>query len=284
MNREETTTESLKCILTDAEKLDLGEKQAKDFAELQRLDDRLKEVSGQIKAQMKEVEARLKAASETIRNGYQYRDVDVLKVIDGEMVRYYRTDTGESYRERGVFASERQMVLEVTKASATETLERASQAPQDTAQEPVPVASGMLPEWSEDLPASLAEPQCSEVTASDLSPEDMVGEETTPEQPAEAPATGQEEIDQAWSNLCGSTSEPEKPAFDKDAQDFLDQATPGEKAAILDPVKTRAQILAETPIAPEAAAAQGIPVEPGTSSERPEPFSRRPRRRSIQQS
>ncbi len=269
MNREETTTESLKCILTDAEKLDLGEKQAKDFAELQRLDDRLKEVAGQIKAQMKEVEARLKATSETIRNGYQYRDVDVLKVIDGETVKYFRTDTGECYRERGVFASERQMVLEVTRESATETLERATTpAPQETA----PVASGLLPDWPQDLLATPAEPPCS-VTTGDLSLEDTIGEERVSEQPAESQDTAQDGIDQAWEELCQPVSKPE-PTFDKDAQAFLDKATPGEKAAILDPVKTRAELLAEPAVAPSE-------MEDGTTSESLGTFARRPRRRRI---
>ncbi|MDM7912559.1 MAG: hypothetical protein QUS09_05625, partial [Methanotrichaceae archaeon] len=144
--REETTIESLKCVLTDREKLELGEKQAKDFAELERLADRLKDVTSQIKSQMKEVEARLKATAETIRNGYQYRDVDVIKVIGFETVKYYRGDTGECYRERALMPSERQMVLEVTKGAATAAIEKAFE-------------------------------QTPPVTAKDLSPEDFEGEE-----------------------------------------------------------------------------------------------------------
>ena len=61
-------------------------------------------IAEQVRADlMKEVEARLKATSETIRNGYQYRDVEVTKKIDGEIAKYYRHDTGECYKERGIF-------------------------------------------------------------------------------------------------------------------------------------------------------------------------------------
>jgi hypothetical protein len=122
-------TESLKVTLTTEEKVNLGEQQAKDYSELLRLKDKLKEMSSQIKGQMEEVEARVKRISETIRNGYEYRDVEVRKVLDHEagMARYYREDTAECFRERPLRPSERQaeLAIEVTRETATEALEEA---------------------------------------------------------------------------------------------------------------------------------------------------------------
>ena len=112
-------TESLKVTLTNDEKITLGEQQAKDYSELLRLKDKLKEMSSQIKGQQEEVEARVKRISETIRNGYEYRDVEVRKVLDHDagLARYYREDTGECFRERPMRPSERQgeLSIEVTK-------------------------------------------------------------------------------------------------------------------------------------------------------------------------
>lgn len=116
---ESMATESLKVTLTIDEKANYGEQQAKALQELRQLDDRLEEVKGQIKGQQKELEARVNRISETIRNGYEYREVEVEKQLDLEagIAKFYRIDTGEIYRTRPLSKEERQgeMALEVGK-------------------------------------------------------------------------------------------------------------------------------------------------------------------------
>jgi len=273
--KEEVITESLKCILTDKERLELGDKQAKDIGELGRLEDQLKGVTGQIKAQQKEVEARLKATSETIRNGYQYRDVEVTKKIDGEIAKYYRHDTGECYKERGIFPSERQMILEVTRQSATAMLEAAQQRKESV--EPLTESTGEpqnqgqvegqagkdTPELVEGsrsetvdqssvvgvsvgsnegpVEVETVSAQGSVVTAKDLGPEDLVGDVDVPEH-----------------IIVGTI--PVAPAFDGEAKEFMDQATPLQRSIILDPVRTRDEMLASA----------GAAIVPQTETKEPE--------------
>jgi predicted transcriptional regulator len=112
-------TESLKVTLTIEERAAYGEQQAKALEELRALEDRLAQVKTQIKGQQTELDARINRISETIRNGYEYREVEVETVKDYDLAiaKFYRKDTGEMYRTRPLTKEERQgeLAIEVGK-------------------------------------------------------------------------------------------------------------------------------------------------------------------------
>ena len=70
------TKEYLKCILTDSEKLAVGEGLARAQQKLRSEQDRLKEVQTHIKAEIAKIEAEIGLTSGTLANGYEYRNVE----------------------------------------------------------------------------------------------------------------------------------------------------------------------------------------------------------------
>lgn len=70
------TSESLKCLLTQDEKLKLGDKVAQTVQRMRSKEDALQEVSSQIKAEIKACQAEMNADTTKLANGYEYRSVD----------------------------------------------------------------------------------------------------------------------------------------------------------------------------------------------------------------
>ena len=70
------TSESLKCLLTQDEKLKLGDKVAQTVQRMRSKEDTLQEVSSQIKAEIKACQAEMTADTTKLANGYDYRVVD----------------------------------------------------------------------------------------------------------------------------------------------------------------------------------------------------------------
>jgi hypothetical protein len=110
-------TESLKCILTDEEKQNLGTVMAEAVARINEAEAELKSFQTQIKSRIAADESTMVTCSEKIRTGYEFRRVECReeKDYDNEKVRYIRLDTYDTYRIRDMEASERQKDLPLEK-------------------------------------------------------------------------------------------------------------------------------------------------------------------------
>ena len=114
-NPRRSTTRSLPVILTARETQAFGERAAREVGAIGEAQDRLKEVSSQIKATIACHEAELRRVSQIVRQGYEYRHVDCEDVFDLETatVRTYRCDSGEAVDERPFTREERQGKLDL---------------------------------------------------------------------------------------------------------------------------------------------------------------------------
>jgi hypothetical protein len=100
-NRPTKETFSLKCMLTEEEKLKYGVEMSEAVSEKSRKEDDLKSVSTQFKAEIAGLNAKVGAIAEKIRSGSEYRNVECTIVYDWDRkVRtWIRKDTGEIYRD-----------------------------------------------------------------------------------------------------------------------------------------------------------------------------------------
>ena len=92
---------SLKCVLTEAEKLKYGAEMSEAVANLQRKEEELKSVSTQFKAEIASFEARIAALAEKIRSGSEYREVvcEITYDFKKKIRTWTRTDTKEKYKD-----------------------------------------------------------------------------------------------------------------------------------------------------------------------------------------
>ena len=110
-----TTNETrlLKCVLTDEEIAMAGQELARHLDELEVLDDKLKEVKADFKAQIEAKEAAAKVQRNLVRNKYDYRQVACIMVLNytvGTVV-VKRDDTNDIVVDRKMLAEEREMSM-----------------------------------------------------------------------------------------------------------------------------------------------------------------------------
>jgi hypothetical protein len=108
-----TTSEHrlLKYILTDEEVRVAGDTLARNLDELEVLDDKLKEIKADFKAQIEAKEAAAKVQRNLVRNKYDYRNIPctmVLNYTEGTVV-VMRNDTEQIVIDRKMSMEEKQM-------------------------------------------------------------------------------------------------------------------------------------------------------------------------------
>jgi len=109
----ERYNDSLKCILTDREKQELGAQMAEAVARCNEAEADLKSFSTQIKSKIAAEEAIISSCSEKIRSGYEFRRVECEKEKDYEhgIVICRRLDTYDLIKSREMAPEERQKKL-----------------------------------------------------------------------------------------------------------------------------------------------------------------------------
>ena len=114
-------TRLLKCKLTEAEIRDAGDTLARNLDELEVLEDKLKEVKADFKAQIEAKEAAARVQKNLVRNKYDYRQTPCTMVLDytEQTVKVTRDDTKEVVTERKMLAEEKQMDMGFDKDEKT---------------------------------------------------------------------------------------------------------------------------------------------------------------------
>jgi hypothetical protein len=104
-------TRLLKCELTEEEVRQAADTLARNLDELEVLDDKLKEVKADFKAQTEAKEAAAKVQRNLVRNKYDYRQTPCTMTLNytTQKVIVTRDDTGDVVTERDMLAEEKQM-------------------------------------------------------------------------------------------------------------------------------------------------------------------------------
>jgi len=104
-------TRLLKCALTEIELRDAGQELARHLDELEVLDDKLKEIKADFKAQIESKEAAAKVQRNLVRNKYTYRQTACTMVLNytAGTVIVTRDDIQEIVVDRKMLAEEREM-------------------------------------------------------------------------------------------------------------------------------------------------------------------------------
>lgn len=120
----------LKHVLTADENADLGQQLSRAIRGQQETLDEKAEVMAEFSQRVKAGTARINELANALNQGYHMREVYCQRIIDftAGKVRIKRIDTGDIVEEREMRDDERQMVLEVGRATATETIEKALDA------------------------------------------------------------------------------------------------------------------------------------------------------------
>lgn len=108
-----TTTEYLKCKLTNEEKKRISEDMAQACETIAKLTDDAKAVAAQFKSDIAKSEAIMKQAAQKIRNGYEMRQVDceIEKYFNTGYIVCRRLDTYEEVYRRPMTSEEHQPAL-----------------------------------------------------------------------------------------------------------------------------------------------------------------------------
>lgn len=115
MEQPRTTKRQVKVIMTRDERLAMGEDLALEHRRLEEVQERKAQVNAAIKAELETHQSRINHLSQTLRNGYEYRDVTCLITSEfgSNQVMVSRIDTGEIIEQRAMTAEERQRELEL---------------------------------------------------------------------------------------------------------------------------------------------------------------------------
>ena len=104
-------TRRLKCVLTEEEVREASDSLARNLDELETLDDELKKMKSDFKAQLEAKEAAIRVQKNLVRDKYEFRPVRcamVLNYTQGTVV-VTREDTDEMVVDRKMRAEEKQM-------------------------------------------------------------------------------------------------------------------------------------------------------------------------------
>ncbi|MBE3145027.1 MAG: hypothetical protein IMZ61_14080 [Planctomycetes bacterium] len=115
-------TRYLKCMLTEDEISVAAQELARHLDEMEVLDDELKKVKADFKAQIERKEAELKVQKNLVRNKYIYRNVPCSLVLNytGQTAICTRDDTQAIVEDRKMTMVEKQMDLGFDGADGTE--------------------------------------------------------------------------------------------------------------------------------------------------------------------
>lgn len=113
MAEEKFSNESVKYTFSEDEKRDIATEMAQRIGELQRAEDDLKAVKSEFKSKIDLLQSQVNAAATQLNNGYEYRNMKctVRYDVKNKVVRFYRCDTGELAKERGMYADEYQLKI-----------------------------------------------------------------------------------------------------------------------------------------------------------------------------
>jgi uncharacterized FlaG/YvyC family protein len=109
--------DNLRCELTDAEKIEYGGIVSQSLLNRLTAEDELKSFQTASKNKMTILDATIKSISEKIRNGYEFRyvEIEIETNFTECLVKFIRKDTGEIYKQRPLNSEERQLMMEVPK-------------------------------------------------------------------------------------------------------------------------------------------------------------------------
>lgn len=107
--------QSLQVVLTNDEKLDMGQQLAQAEQVRSEAESKMATFRAQMKATIEEATAKIDGFVSRISSGYEYRDVPCEKVEDYEAGRItiFRCDTGEIVHTRAMTSDEQQIALQV---------------------------------------------------------------------------------------------------------------------------------------------------------------------------
>jgi hypothetical protein len=99
--RQVKETLSVKCFLTDEEKLKYGSEQSAANTKRHRLEDELKSFKKQKDSEIAQCEASENLNAKRVNNGYEYRGIvcDIIYEFDKKLKMWIRPDTGEIVKE-----------------------------------------------------------------------------------------------------------------------------------------------------------------------------------------
>ena len=103
---------------SESEKKEIAATLANGVSELQRLEERKKQLASQLKSEVDGKQAAVNLAAEQLRSGFEMHSIDcevVYSNID-EMVRWIRTDNYEVAHERKMRPDEKQLALPIEDA------------------------------------------------------------------------------------------------------------------------------------------------------------------------
>lgn len=108
--KEKKETRSLQVVLTEKELLDLSKQLAKHAQDLKDKENRKTETMKVLNAEISGHKANVEALSLKISNGYEYRDVECVWVIDTENDKktLFRNDTSEIVKTEPLSTEDRQ--------------------------------------------------------------------------------------------------------------------------------------------------------------------------------
>ncbi len=121
------STKLMRHPFTTDERVEFGQQLSQALNDQREVADELATLKAQYKSKESEVAGRINLLANKITTGYEMREVKVNTVIDliSGKVQVIRIDTGEVVEEREAKDSEHQLVLEVAKDSALDTLDKA---------------------------------------------------------------------------------------------------------------------------------------------------------------
>lgn len=116
MERKEKGNHLLRYTFTKEETEEISKQMAIALLSKSEAEDRLKSVSTQIKSTITEAEAKARACAEKVRSGYEYRDIECIRIYDydANTVRFIKEETGEVLEQRSMSPSERQLPIGVS--------------------------------------------------------------------------------------------------------------------------------------------------------------------------
>ena len=277
----------MKCALTFKDVTNLSEELVSALTEQKRGRDELAAVKAQFKIRDTELANQVNSLREKLATGYETRIVAIEKRLNftiGNVI-VVMMDTGEIIATRPIQDDERQLPIEVTTESATEVLREAIDTSAEEAfhkrkrgkKTPAPTPAPVAPhEIDEEDTIEFTEETGEETTESKA--EDKA-EQGTPEL-VDGSRTTEDDIpvvvdvpEQGAGTPPPDAPKTVKDEFDRDAKDFLEKATPLQRSVILDPVKTREEMITDggevvTPTWPG-------PLEAGAPTQSPKPRTRR---------
>jgi hypothetical protein len=120
--------QQLRCTFTEPEMLEMGRSLCELLREQGKIAEEMAATRTEFKARLADVAGRIGETAGKIHAGYEVRDVRTETRLDfrAGIAKVIRLDTGEIIEERGLLNAERQMILDVARDSALDTLDKAA--------------------------------------------------------------------------------------------------------------------------------------------------------------